>query len=69
MRKHARGTGGGPAYAVRLTPEDEMIAQCLQREQVEGMEGYDSGHQALRTGKCVLSPIRCVACEGVEGNM
>ena len=49
--------------------EEECIASCLEREQVEGMEGFDSSDQDLRTGKCVLSPIRCVACEGVEGNM
>ena len=52
-----------------MTPEEEIIAECLQREQVEGMEGFDSGDQSLRSGKCVLAPIRCVACEGVEGNM
>ena len=69
MRRHARGTGGGPATAITLTPEEQVVARCLQREQVEGVEGYDSFEQALRTGKCVLSPIWCVACEGVEGNM
>ena len=69
MRKHARGTGGGPATAIRLSPEEQVVAQCLQREQVEGVEGYDSIEPVLRTGKCVLSSIWCVACEGVEGNM
>ena len=66
MKRHARGMGGGPASTIRLTADEEVIARCLEREQVEG---FDSGDQALRTGKCVLSPIWCVACEGVEGNM
>ena len=69
IRKHARGTGGGPAAKITLTPDELVIARCLEREQVEGLEGYDSVDQALRTGKCVLSSLRCVSCVGVEGNM
>ena len=53
IRKHARGTGGGPASYLRLMDEEEIIAECFQREQVEGMEGFDSGDQSLRSGKCV----------------
>ena len=62
MRKHTRGTGGGPATTIRLSAEEQVIARCLERDQVEGLEGYDSIDQALRTGKCV-------ACVGVQGNM
>ena len=69
IRKHARGTGGGPACPLRLTSEEEVIAQSLSQEQVEGVPGYDSTVGDLGTGKCVLSPIWCVSWEGVEGNM
>ena len=69
IRKHQRGTGGGPPCDVTLTPEEQVIARCLEREQLEGLEGFDSLDQASRIGKCFLSPIRCVACEGVEGIM
>ena len=69
IRKHQSGTGGGPPCNIVLTPDEEMVARCIQREQLEGVEGFDSRDEALRTGKCFISPIRCVACEGVEGNM
>ena len=49
------------ACALRLTPEEEIIARCLSQEQLEGVPGYDSTDRDLGTGKCVLSPIRCVA--------
>ena len=45
---------GWPTYDVVLTPEEERIARCLHREQVEGIEGFDSREDVLRTGKCVL---------------
>ena len=54
MRAHARGTGGGPATTLTLTPEEQVVAQCLHRHQVEGVEGFDSIEDALRTGKCVF---------------
>ena len=69
IRRHASGTGGGPATNITLTSEEQVIARCLEREQVEGLEGYHSVDQPLRTGKCVLSSLRCVSCVGVEGNM
>ena len=69
MRRHSRGTGGGPALNITLTPDEQDIARCLEREQVEGLEGFDSVDQPLRTGKCVSSLIWCVTCVGVEGNM
>ena len=31
MRAHARGTGGGPATTLTLTPEEQVVAQCLHR--------------------------------------
>ena len=65
MATHARGTGGGPSTTLRLSAEERVVAQCLHRHQVEGVPGFDS----VRTGKCVLFPIWCVACVGVEGNM
>ena len=55
IAKHARGTGGGPPCSTRLTEEEEVIARCLRREQVEGLEGHDSSEPPMRTGKCVLS--------------
>ena len=61
-KKHASGTGGGPATRITLTPEDMVVARFLDRELVEGLEGFDSGEQPLRTGKCVLSSFWCVAC-------
>ena len=68
IAKHARGTGGGPPCSTRLTEEEEVIARCLRREQVEGLEGHDSSEPPMRTGKCVLSSIWCVACVvGVVG--
>ena len=39
MASHARGTGGGPPSRVHLTPDKEVVARCLTREQVEGMPG------------------------------
>ena len=69
IRRHASGTGGGPATNITLTADDLIIARCLDRELVEGLEGFDSVDQPLRTGKCVLSSLWCVACVGVEGNM
>ena len=54
MARHARGTGGGPASRIRLTPDEEVVARCLTRVQVEGMPGYDSVHPPLRTGKCLF---------------
>ena len=38
---HARGTGGGPATAIRLTDEERVVAQCLHRHQVEGVEDFE----------------------------
>ena len=64
MTTHARGTGGGPATTLTLTAEERVVAQCLHRHQVEGVPGFDSVEEALRTGKCVLFPIWCVACVG-----
>ena len=61
-KKHATGTGGGPATRIILTPEDLVVARFLDRELVEGLEGFDSGEQPLRTGKCVFSSFGCVAC-------
>ena len=69
VRKHLRGTGGGPTSSMKLTAEEEVIASCLEEEKVEGLAGFDSSDQDLRRGKCVLSPIWCGACEGVQGNM
>ena len=69
IKKHQSGTGGGPPCNIILTPDEGMFARCLQRKQLEGVEGFDSGDDASRTGKCFISPIRCVACEGVEGNL
>ena len=54
MARHVRGTGGGPGSRVRLTPDEEVVARCLTRVQVEGMPGYDSVHPPLRTGKCLF---------------
>ena len=68
IRKQQRGMGGRPPCNVSLTPE-ELISRCLEREQLEDVEGFDSLNEASRTSKCFLSPIRCVSCEGVEGNM
>ena len=67
INKHSRGTGGGPRCPIRLTEEEQVIARCLQREQVEGLEGHDSSEPPMRTGKCVFSSIWCVACLGVGG--
>ena len=64
IAKHARGTGGGPPCPIRLSEEEEIIARCLRREQVEGLEGHDSSDPPMRTGKCVLTSIWCVACLG-----
>ena len=50
INKHSRGTGGGPPCTIRLTEEEQVIARCLQREQVEGLEGHDSSEPAMRTG-------------------
>ncbi|XP_040182553.1 carcinoembryonic antigen-related cell adhesion molecule 1-like [Rana temporaria] len=50
MRKHATGTGRGPATRITLTPEEMVVARFLDRELVEGLEGLDSGEQPLRTG-------------------
>ena len=69
IRRHASGTGGGPATNITLTPDELVIARCLEREQVEGLEGYDSVDQPLRTSKCVLSSLWCVSCVGGQGNM
>ena len=72
MRKHARGTGGGPAKKITLTSEDLVVARFLDRSVVEGLDGFDSGEQPLRTGKCVFSSFWCVACvcggEGTSDN-
>ena len=62
IKKHSRGTGGGPALKLRLTPDEEVIARCLEKEQVEGLEGFESVDQPLRTGECVFSFIWCIAC-------
>ena len=62
INKHRRGTGGGPALKISLTPDEQVIARCLEKEQVEGLEGFQSFDQPLRTGECVLSFIWCVAC-------
>ena len=51
IRTHASGTGGGPATTLMLTPDEQVVAQCLHRHQVEG---FDSIEDALRTGKCVF---------------
>ena len=69
MRRHATGTGGGPAANISLTADELVVARCLDRQLVEGLEGFDSGEQPLRTGKCVLSSFWCVACVGGQGNM
>ena len=47
IHKHQTGTGGEPPCDVELTPEDERVAQCLHREQVEGVEGFDSREEVL----------------------
>ena len=65
IRRHASGTGGEPAAKISLTADELVIARCLDREMVEGLEGFDSVDQPLRTGKCVLSSFWCVACVGV----
>ena len=66
-KKHASGTGGGPARRITPTAEDLVVARFLARELVEGLEGFDSGDQPLRRGKCVLSSFGCVACVCVWG--
>ncbi|XP_040194880.1 vomeronasal type-2 receptor 26-like [Rana temporaria] len=48
-KKHASGTGGGPASRITLTPEDLVVARFLARELVEGLDGFDYGDQPLRT--------------------
>ena len=52
MATHARGTGGGPATRETLNAEERVVAQCLHRHQVEGVPGFDSIEEVLRTGKC-----------------
>ena len=47
IMKHQTGTGGGPPCDIELTPEDERVAWCLHREQVEGVEGFDSREEVL----------------------
>ena len=69
IKKHSRGTGGGPACSVRLNPEEEVISQSLALEQVEGLPGYDSTVGDLGTGKFFVSHICCVSWEGVEVNI
>ena len=51
IRKHTSGTGGGPPCKIRLNPDEEVIAQSLALEQVEGVPGYDSTVGDLGTGK------------------
>ena len=41
IRSHASGTGGGPATNITLTADELIVARCLEREMVEGLEGFD----------------------------
>ena len=47
---HARGTGGGPPCPVRLTEVERAVAQTFNRQQVEGLPGFDSSVEDERTG-------------------
>ena len=59
IRKHTGGTGGGPRCKIRLNQGEEIIAQSLVQEQVEGLAGYDSTVGNLGTGKlfCFISAV------------
>ncbi|XP_040195565.1 uncharacterized protein LOC120928557, partial [Rana temporaria] len=49
MRRHASGTGGGPATNLTLTADEIIIARCLDRDLVEGLDGFDTVEQPLKT--------------------